>query len=65
MNDEPVEVYAGMGVRHALIALDDVLYEACLSGRLKVRDKNGFDVGLGGALTEGVRLYTAPPEKGA
>ncbi len=63
VNDEPVEVYRGMEVRHALIAACGALYDACLTGLVVVRDENGFVVGLEGAPSEGVRLYTAPQEK--
>jgi hypothetical protein len=63
VNDGPVEVYAGMKVRHALIAARPGLYEACTKGEAVVRDQDGFLVGLDGALNEGARLYTAPREK--
>jgi hypothetical protein len=63
VNDLPVEVYRGMKVRHALIALDQDLYEACRTGRAEVRDGQGFVVGLDGALAEGVRLYVGFREK--
>jgi hypothetical protein len=63
VDDEPVEVYAGMKVLHALIAARPALYKACMKGEAVVRDKDGFLVGLDGALNEGTRLYTAPREK--
>lgn len=63
VDDAPVEVYAGMKVRHALIASGQDLYEACVKGDVVVRDGDGFSVGLDGALSEGMRLYTASREK--
>jgi hypothetical protein len=54
-----VSVHGGMRVKHALIAFDTALYEACREGRMTVRDGNGFVVGLDGALEEGFELHTA------
>jgi hypothetical protein len=58
VNGREVRVPRGMNVKHALIALDTDLYEACREGRMTVRDKNGFVVGLEGALGEGFQLST-------
>jgi hypothetical protein len=64
VNGEPVELFRGMKVKHALIAYDNSLYKACLEGRAAVRDENGFVVGLEGALTEGAKLYASGPDEG-
>jgi hypothetical protein len=58
VNDTEVRIHGGMKVKHALIALDTELYEACRHGRVTVRDGNGFVVGLDGTLEEGFRLFT-------
>ncbi len=58
VNHQPVEVYRGMKVKHALISLDQALYEKALAGEIVVKDENGFDVGLDGALSENTKIYT-------
>jgi hypothetical protein len=58
LNDQPVVVYRGMTVKHALIAADQDLYEAACTGALRVVDADGFELGLEGALSEGARIYT-------
>lgn len=57
VNDVPVDVLPGMTVRHALIAagrLEDVRAGA------RVWDEWGNELGLDGALSEGVRIILAP-----
>jgi hypothetical protein len=49
-----VHLLPGMTVRHALIAAQ--LPDALASGKI-VRDELGNEVGEGGALMEGSRLY--------
>ena len=58
VNNRPVEIYRGMKVKHALISLDQALYQKALAGEVPVRDENGFDLGLDGALGEGSKIYT-------
>ena len=58
VNDVPVTVYRGMQVKHALIAYDQPLYEACERGDVRVEDEHGFRVGLEGALHDGAKIYT-------
>jgi sulfur carrier protein ThiS len=53
VNDQPVELVAGMTVRHALIQLD--LLEAVEKGQ-QVIDEWGNRVGLDGAVAEGQRF---------
>jgi hypothetical protein len=53
INGKPVEVYRGMKVKHALIAYDHTVYELCREGRYIVRDREGFVVGMDGAIAEG------------
>ncbi|MBN2515432.1 MAG: hypothetical protein JXC33_05295 [Deltaproteobacteria bacterium] len=60
VNDEPVTVYEGMHVKHALISCDISLYEAAKNEEIIIEDKNGFEIGLDGALNEGERIYTRP-----
>lgn len=64
VNGEQITVFRGMRVKHALIALDQELYEAAAAGRLKVQDGEGHAVGLEGSLQEGAVLMTAPPDAG-
>ena len=54
VNDRAVEVLPGMRVKHALISAD-LLGKVGLSG--KVYDAWGNEVGLEGALSEGMKIY--------
>ena len=64
VNDQPVTIYRGMQVKHALIALNESLYQAAVAGELQIEDHHGFQVGLEGALQEGSRIFTkAKPEE--
>lgn len=65
VNGNPVELYHGMTVKHALIGHDHSLYKACLEGRAEVRDENGCRVGLEGALEEGDRVFVREAGYGA
>jgi hypothetical protein len=58
VNDQPVKIYRGMQVKHALIALNQALYPAAVAGELHVEDSHGFQVGLEGTLQEGSRIFT-------
>ncbi len=59
VNDQGVEIYRGMKVKHALISLDQALYEKALAGEILVKDENGFILGLEGGLSEGAKIFTA------
>ena len=63
VNGQEVRIHRGMKVKHALIACDQSLYDAARGGDLSVRDANGFNVGLEGALHDGAKLYTGKPGK--
>lgn len=63
VDDRPVEIYRGMTVKHALLALDQNLYEAARKGEILVRDDQGFTVGLEGALRDGARLQAKKSER--
>lgn len=54
VNDKPVNMLPGMTVRHALIGAG--LFEEIKSGK-KVCDEWGNEIGLDGALTEGMKIY--------
>ncbi len=54
VNDKPVDILPGMKVRHALIAAG--LFEGKIKPR-RVLDEWGNEVGLDGALTEGLKIY--------
>jgi hypothetical protein len=58
VNGNPVKIYRGMQVKHALIACDERLYRAAVAGAIEIEDADGFPVGLEGALREGSRLFT-------
>lgn len=65
VNGKPVHLSPGMTVRHAL--LHEGLLEEVLRNRRKVRDEWGNEVGLDGALSDGMKLSTpgiagSPPE---
>ncbi len=57
VNGVPVEIYRGMRVRHALIALDYEYLKQAEEGRILIEDGNGFAVGLDGALHNGSKLF--------
>jgi hypothetical protein len=59
VDDRPVPLYRGMQVKHALIACDQTLYQRADRGELIVVDRNGFRLGLEGALQEGSRIFTS------
>jgi len=56
VNGVPVELFRGMRVRHALIALDYEYFRQAEQGRIRIEDENGFAVDLDGALQEGSKL---------
>ena len=58
VNTNPVTVYHGMQVKHALISYDYSVYQACERGDLIVEDEHGFRIGLEGALHDGAKIYT-------
>jgi hypothetical protein len=54
INDKPVDLLPGMTVRHALINAG-LLKE--LDAKKKAYDEWGNEIGLDGALAEGMRVY--------
>lgn len=54
VNDKPVVLLTGMTVKHALINAG--LLKAIKAGQ-KAYDEWGNEIGLDGALTEGMRVY--------
>ena len=54
VNDREVDLAPGMSVKHALIRLD--LLKEIETGK-KVYDAQGHEIGLDGALFEGMRIY--------
>jgi len=63
VNGKQVLLHRGMKVKHALIACDQSLYDAAESGDLAVRDAGGFNVGLGGSLRDGAKIFTGKPDE--
>jgi len=58
VNDQKINLYRGMNVKHALTAYDQSLYKAALAGEIRIEDENGFTVGLEGSLGDGARIFT-------
>jgi hypothetical protein len=54
VNDQPVELFPGMQVKHALIRAGEM---AKITYGLKAYDAWGHELGLDGALLEGMRIY--------
>lgn len=54
INDREVTLAGGMTVEHAIIGAN--LSDEIKAGK-KVYDEYGNEIGLGGALTEGTRVY--------
>lgn len=54
VNDKPVDLLPGMTVRHALISAG--LFNECKKPK-KTYDRWGNEIGLDGALSEGMRIY--------
>jgi hypothetical protein len=57
VNGAPVEIFRGMKVRHALIALDQELLRKAERGAIRIEDGRGYEVGLDGALQDGSELF--------
>ena len=64
VDNQPVKIYRGMQVKHALIAFNQALYQAAVAGELRIEDSYGFQVGLEGALQEGSRIFTKATREG-
>jgi hypothetical protein len=58
VNDDPVKIFLGMEVRHALISYDYAVYRKAKEGEILIEDERGFPVGLEGGLQRGSRVYT-------
>lgn len=54
VNNEPLELLPGMTIKHALIKAG--LWEQVEAGR-KVYDEWGNELGLAGALSEGIKIW--------
>ena len=54
VNDKPVDILPGMTVKHALISAG-VLKE--MEASKKAYDEWGNEIGLEGALSEGMKIY--------
>ncbi len=54
VDQKPVDLVAGMQVKHALISAGRLPE---IAGGLKVYDAWGHELGLDGALTEGMRTF--------
>lgn len=54
VNQEPVDLVPGMQVKHALIHADKM---AAIEAGLKVYDDWGHELGLDGALADGMKIF--------
>ena len=54
VNQKPVDLVPGMQVRHALIGAGQM---AAIAAGLKVYDEWGHELGLDGALTDGMKIF--------
>ncbi len=54
VNEQPVEIFPGMTVRHALLSLN--LIDELSTGK-RVYDQWGNEIGLDGELSEGAKIY--------
>ena len=61
VNDKSVELFPGMQVKHALIRSGDM---ANLDHGLKAYDAWGHELGLDGALVEGMKIYVKRESEG-
>ena len=53
VNEKPVDLVPGMQVKHALIGVGQM---AAIAAGLKVYDAWGHELGLDGALTDGMKI---------
>ncbi len=61
VNDQPVELFPGMQVKHALIRCGAMAKITC---GCKAFDAWGHELGLDGALLEGMKIYVNQDLKG-
>jgi hypothetical protein len=54
VDEKPVDLAPGMQVRHALISADKM---ATIAAGLKVYDAWGHELGLNGALADGMKIF--------
>jgi hypothetical protein len=54
VNQKPVDLVPGMQVKHALIRAEQM---AEITAGLKVYDAWGHELGLDGALTDGMKIF--------
>ncbi len=58
LNGHPLKLYPGARIEHALLRLDESLYQKALQKKLEVRDQHGFVVEIHGALDPGFHYTT-------
>ncbi len=61
VNDKSVELFPGMQVKHALIRSGEMAHNA---HGLKAYDAWGHELGLDGALVEGMKIYVKRESEG-
>jgi hypothetical protein len=54
VNEKPVDLVPGMQVRHALLSAGQM---AAIARGLKVYDAWGHELGLNGALADGMKIF--------
>ncbi|OGR30952.1 MAG: hypothetical protein A2139_09730 [Desulfobacca sp. RBG_16_60_12] len=54
VNEQPVDLIPGMQVKHALLRAEQM---AAIAAGLKVYDEWGHELGLDGALADGMKIF--------
>jgi len=54
VNEEPVDLISGMQMKHVLIRSDKM---AAIDAGFKVYDEWGHELGLDGAVAEGIKIF--------
>ena len=54
VNEQPVDLIPGMQVKHALLRAEQM---AAIAAGLKVYDAWGHELGLDGALADGMKIF--------
>jgi len=62
VNAKPIWISGTFAVRHAILAYGEDTLAEVISGEAYVTDARGVEVGLDGALFEGMRLYVKSAE---
>ena len=62
VDGKPISISRAFSVRHAILAHNEDALAEVISGEAYVADARGVEVGLDGALFDGMRLYVKSTE---